>query len=324
MTYTTLIDTESLAAHLADESCRIVDCRFALNDAAWGEQVYTASHIPGAVHADLKRHLAGHPTGRNGRHPLPPVDELRETFGRMGIDATRQVVAYDQDSGIFASRLWWMLRWLGHDAVAVLDGGFAAWVDAGHPVSSASEPEVRREFTGTPRADFVAVIDDVEAAMEQGGHRLVDARSPERFSGGVEPIDRGAGPHPGRAQSLLHEEPRSGGTIPAAGGAAPTPDGRPGRRSGREDDRVLRIGSHRGAQSSGDGTRRTSRSQAVRGVVERMVERRPAGRRERPRDGAGQDLGVTRDRQWTRRCARGFSRSSRVVRQSSDRIVYSA
>ena len=86
----------------------------------------------------------------------------------MGIDATRQVVAYDQDSGIFASRLWWMLRWLGHDAVAVLDGGFAAWVDAGHPVSSASEPEIRREFTGTPRADFVAVIDDVEAAWNKG------------------------------------------------------------------------------------------------------------------------------------------------------------
>ena len=115
----------------------------------------------------------------------------------MGIDATRQVVAYDQDSGIFASRLWWMLRWLGHDAVAVLDGGFAAWVDAGHPVSSASEPEIRREFTGTPRADFVAVIDDVEAAMEQGGHRLVDARAPERFGGGVEPIDRVPGHIPG-------------------------------------------------------------------------------------------------------------------------------
>ena len=197
MTYATLIDTESLAAHLADESFRIVDCRFALNDAAWGGQVYTASHISGAVHADLKRHLAGHPTGHNGRHPLPPVDELRETFGRMGIDATRQVVAYDQDSGIFASRLWWMLRWLGHDAVAVLDGGFAAWVAAGHPVSSASEPEVRREFTGTPRADLLAVIDDVEAAMAQEGHRLVDARAPERFSGGVEPIDRVPGHIPG-------------------------------------------------------------------------------------------------------------------------------
>ena len=203
MTFTTIIDTESLAAHLADESFRIVDCRFALKDAAWGEQVYTASHIPGAVHADLKRHLAGRPTGTNGRHPLPPIDELRETFGRLGIDARRQVVAYDQDSGMFASRLWWMLRWLGHDAVAVLDGGFAAWVAAGHPVSSAREPDIRREFIGTPREDYAAAIDDVAVVVEQGTHRLLDARAPERFNGVVEPIDRVAGHIPG-ARNYYH------------------------------------------------------------------------------------------------------------------------
>jgi thiosulfate/3-mercaptopyruvate sulfurtransferase len=203
VTYTTLIDIETLAAHLADEAFRVVDCRFALNDPAWGEQVYTASHIPGAIHADLKRHLAGRPTGTNGRHPLPPVDELRETFGRLGIDATRQVVAYDQDSGMFASRLWWMLRWLGHDAVAVLDGGFAAWVAAGHPVSSAGEPEFRREFTGTPRAGYSAAIDDVAAVIEQGRHRLLDARAPDRFNGVVEPVDRVAGHIPG-ARNYYH------------------------------------------------------------------------------------------------------------------------
>jgi thiosulfate/3-mercaptopyruvate sulfurtransferase len=217
VTYTTLIDTQSLAAHLADESFRIVDCRFALDDAAWGEQVYTASHIPGAVHADLKRHLAGDPTGHNGRHPLPTVDELRETFSRTGIDRTRQVVAYNQDSGIFASRLWWMLRWLGHDAVAVLDGGFAAWVDEGHPVSSAREPELRREFTGTQRAHLLAVVEDVASATEQGGHRLIDARSPERFAGRVEPIDRVPGHIPGaRNHFYMRNLDPAGRFLPAA------------------------------------------------------------------------------------------------------------
>jgi thiosulfate/3-mercaptopyruvate sulfurtransferase len=217
VTYTTLIDTGTLAAHLADESFRIVDCRFALNDPAWGEQVYTASHIPGAVHADLKRHLAGRPTGTNGRHPLPPVDELRETFGRLGIDASRQVVAYDQDSGMFASRLWWMLRWLGHDAVAVLDGGFAAWIAAGHPVSSAREAEVRREFSGGPRAEYAVAIDEVAAAIEQGGHRLLDARAPDRFNGVVEPIDRVAGHIPGaRNYHHLRNVGADGRLLPAA------------------------------------------------------------------------------------------------------------
>jgi thiosulfate/3-mercaptopyruvate sulfurtransferase len=203
VTFTTLIDTQTLAAHLADDLFRIVDCRFALNDPAWGEQVYAASHIPGAVHADLKRHLAGRPDGTNGRHPLPAADELRATFSHLGIDARRQVVAYDQDSGMFASRLWWMLRWLGHDAVAVLDGGFAAWIAAGHPTSSAREAHIRREFTGTARVGYAAAIDDVLAVVEKGGHRLLDARAPDRFNGVVEPIDRVAGHIPG-ARNYYH------------------------------------------------------------------------------------------------------------------------
>jgi thiosulfate/3-mercaptopyruvate sulfurtransferase len=197
VTFTTLIDTEALASRLTNESFRLVDCRFSLDDPAWGRQAYTGSHIPGAVYADLNRDLAGQPTGTNGRHPLPLVDDLRRTLGRLGIDQDRQVVAYDQDTGIFASRLWWLLRWLGHNRVAVLDGGFAAWVAAGHPVSSATEREEPRNFTGTPRADFAAGIDDVAAALETGGYRLLDARAPERFNGLVEPIDRVAGHIPG-------------------------------------------------------------------------------------------------------------------------------
>jgi thiosulfate/3-mercaptopyruvate sulfurtransferase len=197
VSFTTLIDPATLVEHLNDESFRVVDCRFALNEPAWGECAYTTSHIPGAVYADLNRHLSGRPTGLNGRHPLPPVTELRRTLGDLGIDGKRQVVAYDQDTGMFASRLWWMLRWLGHDAAAVLDGGFDGWLAAGYPVSSSREPEIRREFSGTPRPGYAVDVAEVTAAVGRRDRRLLDARAPERFDGVVEPIDRAAGHIPG-------------------------------------------------------------------------------------------------------------------------------
>src|SRR6187401_3542659 len=128
MRYTTLIDTAVLAANLGDPSFAIVDCRFDLKDTSAGERAYAEAHIPGAVYAHLDRDLSGEKTGTNGRHPLPPVDVVKNTFARFGIDSAVQVVAYDQDTGMYASRLWWMLRWLGHQAVAVLDGGFAKWI----------------------------------------------------------------------------------------------------------------------------------------------------------------------------------------------------
>src|SRR2546428_2036319 len=119
----TLISTADLARHLGDPAFVIVDCRHNLADVDAGERAYRAAHIPGAVFLYLDRDLSGAKTGRNGRHPLPDVAALAATFGRTGIDNTRQVIAYDQNAGMWASRLWWLLRWLGHDAVAVLDGG---------------------------------------------------------------------------------------------------------------------------------------------------------------------------------------------------------
>jgi thiosulfate/3-mercaptopyruvate sulfurtransferase len=197
MPFTTLIQPAALAADLADPRFVIVDCRFALNDAAWGEAEYRKSHIPGAVYADLKRDLSGAPTGRNGRHPLPTIAQVQETFGRLGIDRTRQVVAYDQDTGMFASRLWWMLRWMGHDAVAVLDGGFARWLDEGYSTTSAIADVPPRRFEATPRPQMLALVDDVTTAIDRNGARLLDARAPERFSGAVEPIDKVGGHIPG-------------------------------------------------------------------------------------------------------------------------------
>ena len=197
MTFTTLIDVATVSAHLTDEAYRVVDCQFALNDPAWGQKAYHAAHIPGALFADLNRDLSGRPTGLNGRHPLPEVDDLRRVFGRLGIAEGIQVVAYDQDTGMFASRLWWLLRWLGHDAVAVLDGGLAAWRAAGHAASSSPETVAPREFIGTPRAGYAADVYEVERAVASGDRRLLDARAPERFDGLVEPIDKVAGHIPG-------------------------------------------------------------------------------------------------------------------------------
>src|SRR5437764_4948589 len=163
MAFTTLITTNTLALHAADPAFVIVDCRYNLDHEAWGAQEYAARHIPGAQYAHLGHDLAGTKTGKNGRHPLPDADRLRETFGRLGIESGVQVVAYDQDTGMYASRLWWLLRWLGHDAVAVLDGGFAKWIAEGRPTASGEEQRAARTFTGTPRGDRSMNADEVAA-----------------------------------------------------------------------------------------------------------------------------------------------------------------
>jgi len=149
MTYTTLISTEALAAH-ARPDWVVVDCRYDLADEHWGHDQYLAGHVPGAVYASLSHDLAGPRTGTNGRHPLPSVEALAATFGRLGIRNTSQVVVYDQDSGLYAGRLWWLLRYAGHTAVALLDGGFAKWTAEERPVQAGVETRPPTTF----RASF--------------------------------------------------------------------------------------------------------------------------------------------------------------------------
>jgi thiosulfate/3-mercaptopyruvate sulfurtransferase len=197
MAFTTLIDTGALAARLDDLSWVVVDCRFDLADTAWGERVYAERHIPRAIYAHLDRDLSGEKTGRNGRHPLPDPGALAKTLGRFGIDDSMQVVVYDQDSGMFASRLWWELRWLGHDAVAVLDGGFAKWVGEGRPTSDRVETPAPRLFRPRVRSAMVAGIAEVDELRTRADARVVDARAPERYRGESETIDRVAGHIPG-------------------------------------------------------------------------------------------------------------------------------
>jgi thiosulfate/3-mercaptopyruvate sulfurtransferase len=213
MPYTTLIDSDALAAHLTDGSLVVVDCRFDLANPGWGEQAYAERHIPRAVYAHLDRDLSGVKTGRNGRHPLPDPAALAGTLGRFGIDQDVQVVAYDQDAGMYASRLWWELRWLGHDRVAVLDGGFAKWIQEGKPTSDRADRPSPRVFTARPRADMVADVAAVDALRSRADSRLVDARAPDRFRGESETIDRVAGHIPGAVNHFFKENLDAGGVF---------------------------------------------------------------------------------------------------------------
>ncbi|MBS1220153.1 MAG: Rhodanese domain protein, partial [Proteobacteria bacterium] len=135
MAHTTLVSTAELAAHLDDPAWVVFDCRHDLAKPDSGAQEYAAAHIPGARFLHLDRDLAAPMTGKNGRHPLPDPQAFMRTLGAAGVDSSKQVVAYDAKMGVYAARLWWMLRWLGHDKVAVLDGGYAKWTDEQRPVS---------------------------------------------------------------------------------------------------------------------------------------------------------------------------------------------
>lgn len=197
MAFSTLIDTATVADHLSDPAWRTIDCRFKLDDERWGRKEYYDAHIPGAAYAHLNVDLSGPLTGGNGRHPLPDPAALIETLGRLGIARDMQVVVYDQDSGMFASRLWWLLRWMGHEAVALLDGGFARWLAENRPTRSGEESPRPRTFTGSPRASMLADVDEVLKLMGKPEALLLDARAPERYRGEIEPIDRVPGRIPG-------------------------------------------------------------------------------------------------------------------------------
>jgi thiosulfate/3-mercaptopyruvate sulfurtransferase len=199
----TLIDPSTLLQHLGRPAWVIIDCRFDLANPAWGEEQYLAGHVPGAQYAHLDRDLSAPKTGKNGRHPLPSPDEMAARFGRMGVGPDAQVVAYDNDSGMYASRLWWMLRFMGHDAVAVLDGGWARWVREG----GATEVECRvpgaAVFAGAPRADRRLQVAEVERIVAEGRGLLVDARAGERFRGESETLDPVAGHIPGAVNAFF-------------------------------------------------------------------------------------------------------------------------
>jgi thiosulfate/3-mercaptopyruvate sulfurtransferase len=191
--YTTLISTAELARHASDPAWLVVDCRFDLMQPAAGEAAYLASHIPDAVYAHLDRDLAGPVSAATGRHPLPAAQQFAATLSRWGITPATQVIAYDADTGAYAARLWWLLRWVGHMRVAVLDGGFKAWVAAGLPVTTAIPQRPATRFEVEPNRDAWLDAGQVTERIAQSDWSLLDARAIERFAGEVEPIDPVAG-----------------------------------------------------------------------------------------------------------------------------------
>lgn len=190
--FSTLISPADLFAKLGDPDWVIVDCRFDLADPVAGRAHYLRSHIPGAVYAHLNDDLSGPPVTDHGRHPLPTPERLCALFGRLGIGNHSRVVVYDGVGGAYAARLWWMLRYMGHEAVALLDGGWPAWEAAGYPTQAGEAHNPPAVFVGEPRAEWVVLLD---AVPEQP--LLIDSRDPQRYSGAVEPIDARAGHIPG-------------------------------------------------------------------------------------------------------------------------------
>lgn len=198
MHYGTLISVDELAQQIEHPDWVVIDCRFALNDTGKGRFDYGRSHIPGAIYAHLDEDLSGPILpGTTGRHPLPDVNELVRTFSRWGIDASMQVVAYDDMGGPFAARLWWLLKWMGHDAVAVLDGGWPAWLQQNLPTNAEIPNPQPGTFSPNVRQQMVATAKDVERIIENQSALLVDARTAERHAGIHEPLDPVAGHIPG-------------------------------------------------------------------------------------------------------------------------------
>lgn len=194
--YNRLVSVDALAAHLDDPAWRVFDCRHDLQNTEYGAQAYAKGHIPGALFLHLDRDLSGPPTGRNGRHPLPEIATFAARMSACGVGPDTQVVAYDNEGGIFASRLWWMLRWLGHDKVAVLDGGLPGWRRAKLPFETEVRFVAPARFAPQPRdiqVDSAYVLANLHAPQML----LLDARSEERYAGENETLDPVAGHIPG-------------------------------------------------------------------------------------------------------------------------------
>lgn len=197
MIYTTLIAADTLQQHLGNPKWKFFDVRHDLMDLAAGARAYAAGHVPGAQFAGIDHDLSGAKDGSNGRHPLPPRAALVERFRAWGIASDTQIVAYDAQGGQFAGRLWWLARWLGHEAVAVLDGGWPAWQAAGGALDTTVPAPARSDFHEGASLVRTLTAADVLAALDDDTRLLLDARMPERYRGEQEPIDPVAGHIPG-------------------------------------------------------------------------------------------------------------------------------
>jgi thiosulfate/3-mercaptopyruvate sulfurtransferase len=213
--FATLVSVSQLVSHLDDPKWLVFDVRHDLADPLWGRRVYENAHIPRALFVSLDDDLSTPPNGKNGRHPLPSPAQCAERLARLGVAQGKQIVVYDQGSGMFAARLWWMLRWLGLDACAVLDGGWAQWQAAGQPVSATEEMSRPASFVPQPQ-DITVNADTVLANLASPTITLIDARAASRFRGENETLDPVGGHIPGALNRPFAENLNADGTFKPA------------------------------------------------------------------------------------------------------------
>lgn len=214
MDYSTLISAKELLDNLDEKNLVIIDCRYSLFDKEAGRKNYQTDHIPRSVYAHMDEDLSGEIiAGKTGRHPLPSIDKITALFSSWGIDENVQVIAYDDKSGALAARLWWMLRWLGHEKVAVLNGGWNYWYSNNFPVSSDIPTNEPKEFRADIRENFTVDINFVEQMRQRPELVLVDSRTSERYQGLQEPVDPIAGHIPGAINAPHPENINSEGLL---------------------------------------------------------------------------------------------------------------
>jgi len=211
-----LVSTAELAEHLGDPGWVVIDTRHDLMNPAKGPQLYGQGHIPGAFFMHVDTDLSGAKTGKNGRHPLPDLDEFAAKLTERGVAPGTQVVVYDDIGGNFAARLWWMLRWLGHDKAALLDGGYPLWVKEGRPVTTDVPPARKGSFVPRPHLGATVDVHFVERFHESPSIRLLDGRTLERFKGLTEPIDPVAGHIPGAIHRFWQQNLNPDGRFKSA------------------------------------------------------------------------------------------------------------
>lgn len=190
-----VVNKEWLVEQLHNKDVKIVDCRFALGNPTQGESLYQESHVPGAFYFDLEKQLSAPVSEHGGRHPLPEIEQFKLEVEKVGIDRSKTVVAYDGGEGQFASRFWWLLTYLGHEKVYVLNEGFKGWTKAGYPITNEIPELESTSFNLNIREDMLASYEEVKEIVDQKKDSpiLIDSRDESRYKGEIEPIDRIAG-----------------------------------------------------------------------------------------------------------------------------------
>lgn len=220
MRYTTLISAAELAQHVLEPNWIVLDCRHDLANPEAGRAAYDTGHIPNAQFVHLDNDLSDKKPGPNGefrgRHPLPARDAFIETLRRLGVNHSSQVVAYDAQGGMFAARLWWMLRWVGHDAVAVLDGGLPAWQADGQWLSTEHASKLRGNVDAQPPLVASVTADEIRSNLATLSRTIIDARAPDRFRGENETLDPVGGHIPGAKNRFFKDNLQADGRFKAA------------------------------------------------------------------------------------------------------------